>query len=130
MLIAIIALSILVLLLIGGLIFACKQVEWEREFSADLSRQLDEANTNYQALDQGRDEESEAYQQELLDADDKIAMLALERDETVSCYNQLTDEVLFHRDRCLPVLGEPFEPDEDNEEPTPIFDELADLMYG
>lgn len=123
MLILIILLVIAVVILIGLLVLACKQVEWERSYSADLSSQLDEALSNYKALEQGRDEETEAYQQELLTADEKI--------ETYEQNNrELQHAVRKHWANCLPIYQNFVLTDKSDPADTPIFNELYDIVYA
>jgi hypothetical protein len=130
MLIYVIILSVVALFLLGGLLFACHQIAWEREYNSALVQELEEAGANYKALEEGRDEETEAWEQEILDYDDRIAALCHERDDLISKTDWMTEEILFHRDLCLPDLSKGVEFDPDNEEPTPVFDELFDIVYG
>lgn len=122
MLFVVIFLVIAVVILIGLLIFSCKQMEWEREYSADLSKQLDEALSNYKALEEGRDEETESYQQELLTADEKIELYETN-------IRELQHAVRKHWAKCLPIYQN-FTLTESDPADTPIFNELYDIVYA
>lgn len=70
-----IVLIIIVLILIGLLIWTCTRVEFYKDIVAEQHKDLVQAGADYVALEQGRDEETESYQQELLTADETVAML-------------------------------------------------------
>lgn len=100
--------------------------KWAEEIDAsiridDLNRQLmadlGTAGANYKALEQGRDEESEAYEMQFLSFSERIE----QQDNLILHLEQIrVDHDVF----CLPWLGNDFYPNAEDDE-APVYEELA-----
>jgi len=99
-----------------------------RELCLSSNSALRQMQAEYHALEEGRDEETEAYEQMYLSHSERIVGLenALEMADIVAAENQ--SEIDFHERHCLPWLQrmDLLQFDVHSlDEPTPIFDELA-----